>query len=304
MSRIQNLPAMSEPARLEAWARRSKYLLGTLLGLWISSLVASPFVTVGAGQRAVLFSLSGGTVAGQLGEGTHLIVPIVQQAVYYDVRSQTYTMSATSWEGEIKGDDSLRVLTLDGQEVSVELSVRFHVDRAKVSELHKSVGPDYINKIIRPSVRSQARTVIASHTVTEVYSTKREAVEGEIESRLKEDLAKNDIILEEVLLRDVQFSPAFAKAIEDKQIAQQNAQRMQYVLLQAEKEKQQRILEAQGDARSIELKGQAIAQNSRVVQYEYARKIAPNVSAIITDGQSLPIAGGSAQAVPAAKAAR
>lgn len=289
------------PARLESWAQRSKYLLGLLLGLWVLSLLFSPLVTVPAGQRAVLFSLSGGTIAGQLNEGTHLIVPFVQKPVFYDVRSQTYTMSATSWEGEIKGDDSLRVLTLDGQEVSIDLSVRFHIDRDKVSALHKSVGTDYVNKIIRPAVRSQARTVLASHTVTEVYSSKREAVESEIESRLKADLAKNDIVLEEVLLRDVQFSPAFAKAIEDKQIAQQNSQRMQYVLLQAEKEKQQRILEAQGDARAIELKGQAIAQNSRVVQYEYARKIAPNVQAIISDGKTLPMAGASAAGAGAAR---
>lgn len=303
MSRTETSPRSGAPEGLESWARRSKYLLGTLLGLWVLSLLFSPLVTVGAGERAVLFSLSGGTIAGQLGEGTHLIVPIVQKPVFYDVRSQTYTMSATSWEGEIKGDDSLRVLTLDGQEVSIEMSVRFHLDRDRVSQLHKSVGPDYVNKIIRPAVRSQARTIIASHTVTEVYSTKREAVEGEIEVRLKEELAKNDIVLEEVLLRDVQFSPAFAKAIEDKQIAQQNAQRMQYVLLQAEKEKQQRILEAQGDARAIELKGQAIAQNSRVVQYEYARKIAPNVGAIITDGQTLPMMG-APQAAPAPRAAR
>ena len=92
----------------------------------------------------------------------------------------------------------------------------------------------------------------------------------------------------QVLLRDLHFSDAYAAAIEQKQIAQQNAQRMQYVLLKAEQEKKQKILEAQGDARSIALRGHAIAQNARVVQYEYARKIAPNVSTIITDGRSLP----------------
>lgn len=261
-----------------------------LLVLWIMR----PWVTVGAGERAVLFSLSGGTLQRQLSEGTHLIVPFVQRAIPYDIRTQTYTMSATSWEGEIKGDDSLKVLTSDGQEVRIDVSVRFHADRDQVYRLHQKVGPDYINKIIRPAVRSQTRVVISEFPVNDVYAAKRELIEKRIEEKLRLDLKKSDIILDEVLLRNVMFSDAFAKAIESKQIAQQNDQRMIYVLEQAAKDKQKKILEAQGDAASIRLRGRAIAQNSRVVQYEYARKIAPNVGAIITDGRgvNVPFSGG------------
>ncbi len=274
-------------------AIRSKFSLRNILialaALWLLLKIVNPFVTVGAGERAVLFSLSGGTIQGQLGEGTHLIVPFVQQPVFYDVRTQTYTMSATGWEGEIKGDDSLKVLTSDGQEVGIDISVRFHIDRAQVFRLHQKIGPDYMNKIIRPAVRSQTRVVIAAYPVNDVYAARREEIEEKLSKLLRTDLARNDIVLDEVLLRDVRFSPAYAQAIENKQIAQQNAQKMQYVLQTAVKEKQKKILEAQGDARSIELRGQAIAQNGRVVQYEYARKIAPNVGAIITDGKSVQV---------------
>lgn len=256
-------------------------------------LFANPLVTVGAGERAVVFSLNGGTLPGQLNEGLHFVTPFVQSTVFYDVRTQTYTMSATSWEGEVKGDDSLTALTSDGQVVKIDISVRFHPDATKIYEIHQKVGPDYANKIIRPAVRSQVRVVVAQFPVSDVYATQREEIERRIETNLKKSLAENNIVLDEVLLRDVRFSDAFAQAIEQKQIAQQNAQRMQYVLQKAEKEKQQKILQAEGDARSIELRGQAIAQNSRVVQYEYARKIAPNVSAIITDGKGInvPFAG-------------
>ena len=263
-------------------------------GLWITLgllffilLFVNPFVTVGAGQRAVLFSLRGGTLKRQLGEGTHLIVPVVQRPIFYDVRTQTYTMSAVHWEGELKGDDSLTALTSDGQVVTIDISVRFHPDDKNIYRLHQRIGPDYINKIIRPEVRSQTRVVIAEFPVNDVYAVKRELIEARISDRLKKSLSANDIVLDEVLLRNVQFSPAYAAAIEQKQIAQQNAQRMQYVLQKAEKEKQQKILEAQGEARSIQLRGRAIAQNARVVQYEYARKIAPNVGAIITDGRNV-----------------
>jgi prohibitin 2 len=261
--------------------------------VWIAAvvllalLIANPLVTVGAGQRAVLFSLAGGTLSRQLGEGTHLVVPFVQRAVFYDVRTQTYTMSEVSWEGEVHGDDSLTALTSDGQEVKIDISVRFHPEASKIWRLHQRVGPDYVGKIIRPEIRSQVRIAIAEFPVGDVYSSKRELVQQRISERLSKSLRENDIIVDEVLLRNVQFSPAYAAAIEQKQIAQQNAQRMQYVLQKAELEKRQKILEAQGDARSIQLKGHAIAQSARVVEYEYARKIAPNVSAIITDGRTV-----------------
>lgn len=260
--------------------------LGVLLVLF---LIMNPFVTVGAGERAVLFSLRGGTLSRQLGEGTHIIVPFVQRPVFYDVRTQTYTMSATHWEGEVKGEDALTALTSDGQVVTIEISVRYHPDPDQIFRLHQRVGQDYANKIIRPEVRSHTRVAIAEYPVKDVYSAERELIEKKISDRLSTSLKQNDIILDEVLLRDVQFSGAFATAIEQKQIAQQNAQRMQYVLQKAAKEKQQKILEAQGDARSIQLRGRAIAQNARIVQYEYARKVAPNVSAIITDGRNVTV---------------
>src|SRR5262249_39702197 len=226
----------------------------------------------------------------QLGEGTHFIVPFVQRPIFYDVRTQTYTMSATNWEGDVHGDDSLTALTSDGQEVKADVSVRFHPDAAHIYRLHQRVGPDYVRKIIRPEIRSQTRVAIAEFSVNDVYARKREEVERRISDRLKASLGKNDIIVDEVLLRDLHFSDTYAAAIEQKQIAQQNAQRMQYVLQKAELEKQQKILEAQGDARSIQLRGRALAQSARIVQYEYARKLAPNVSTIITDGHSLPFA--------------
>lgn len=271
-----------------------KRLVWVFPALFVLFLLLNPFVTVGAGQRAVLFSLRGGTLSRQLGEGTHIIVPFIQKPVFYDVRSQTYTMSATNWEGEIKGDDSLTALTSDGQEVNLDVSVRYHPNADKIFQLHQRVGPDFANKIIRPAARSATRVVFAEYPVGDVFSTKRELIAQRITDNLRKSLGQSDIILDEVLLRDLRFSSTYAAAIQAKQIAQQNAQRMQYVLLRAQIEKQIQILEAQGEARSIQLRGRAIAQNSRVVQYEYARKIAPNVSAIITDGRvALPFASGA-----------
>jgi prohibitin 2 len=261
--------------------------LGVLM-LLVLFTICNPLITVGGGERAVLFSLRSGTLSRQLGEGTHFVVPFVQRPIFYDVRTQTYTMSAAHWDGELRGDDSLSALTSDGQEVKVDVSVRFHPNATNIYRLHQRIGPDYIRKIIRPEIRSQTRVAIAEFSVDDVYSRKREQVQQRISDRLKASLSKNDIVVDEVLLRDLHFSDTYAAAIEQKQISQQNAQRMFYVLQKAELEKKQKILEAQGDARSIQLKGRAIAQSARIVQYEYARKLAPNVTTIVTDGKSLP----------------
>ena len=264
--------------------------------LFLALVLFNPFVTVPAGERGVVFSLSGGTLNRQLGEGTHFVVPLVQNVVFYDVRTQTYTMSAVQWEGEIKGDDSLTALTSDGQVVRVDLSVRYHPDPTKVATLHQRIGPDYANKVIRPNALAETRVILAEYPVSAVYAAKRELIEQRIAQGLQKSLAQSDIILDEVLLRDLRFSDTYAAAIEQKQIAQQNSQRMNYVLSKAKIEKQIQILQARGDARAIELKGRAIAANSKITQYEYARKIAPNVGAIVTDGKnvSVPFAPGTA----------
>ena len=265
-----------------------KYLIS--IGVLLLVLVLfNPFVTVPAGERGVVFSLSGGTLNRQLGEGIHFVVPFVQSVVFYDVRTQTYTMSAVQWEGEVKGDDSLTALTSDGQVVRVDLSVRYHPDPQKVANLHQRIGPDYANKVIRPNALSETRVILAEYPVSAVYAAKREVIEQRIAEGLKKSLAASDIVLDEVLLRDLRFSETYAAAIEQKQIAQQNSQRMNYVLSKAEIEKQIQILQARGDARAIELKGKAIAANSKITQYEYARKIAPNVGAIITSGQNVTV---------------
>lgn len=268
-------------------SQKAKTLIIAAAIALVAFLVFKPFVIVPAGNRAVIFSLTSGVQEGQYDEGFHILIPVVQKAILYDVRTQTYSMSRVHWDGEMRGDDSLTVLTADGQTVNVDISVRFRLDPENVWRLHKEVGTDFVSKILRPEIRSQTRVSISDFPVTQVYSESRKEVEDRIESQLRESVSKNYIIVDEVLLRDIQFSAAFAKAIENKQIAEQNAQRMEHVLERTEKEREQRIIEAEGEAQAIELKGKALAENSRVIQYEYVQKIAPNVGTIISDGDSL-----------------
>ena len=196
-------------------------------------------------------------------------------------------MSSTSFEGEIKGDDSLQALTSDGQNVLLDISVRFHPDPAQLIQMHKTIGEDYINKVVRPQLRSTGRLVVSGFPVIDVYSGKRNEIQDTIASELKTSLAANFITLDEVLLRNVQFSKEFQRAIETKQIAQQEAQQMKYVLEKEELEKQRKIIEAQGESESIRLKGKALSENPRLIQYEYVKLISPQVQAIITDQNTI-----------------
>src|SRR5262249_1746609 len=145
---------------------------------------------------------------------------------------------------------------------------------------------------------------VSRYTIIDVYSGKRAQIQTEITSTLADDMSRNDILLKEVLLRDVNLTPEFHKAIEQKQIAQQEAQRKQYELERERVEKDRKIIEAEGEAQSIRLKGQALAQNPSLIQYEYVQKITPGVQTIITDGRSIMSLGdvlSSGKASPNAK---
>jgi prohibitin 2 len=262
-----------------------------LIGIIALAVVAivvlvNTVLVVDAGYLAVIFSKLTGGVS-MRDQGTHILLPGLQTAIIYDGRVQTYTMSATYGEGEARGDDALEGLTKDGQVVKLDVTVRFHIDKTKLAYLHQNIGVDYIDKVVRPHVRNVIRLAVSAYPVTEVYSEKRIEIQNRSFKELEPRLRANYLGLDEVLIRRVTFSTEFQKAIEQKQIAQQEAQRMQYILERESQEKERKIIEAQGEAESIRLKGQALASNPALIQYEYVQKITPGITTIITDGKSI-----------------
>ncbi len=249
-------------------------------------ILANTILVVDAGYLAVVFNKLTGGVSSR-DQGTHILIPGMQAAIIYDGRVQTYTMSATYGEGETRGDDALEGLTKDGQVVKLDVTVRFHLDKTKLTELHQKIGVGYIDKVVRPHVRNVVRLAVSGYPVTEVYSEKRIEIQNRTFKELEPRLRENYLSLDEVLIRRVTFSAEFQKAIEQKQIAQQEAQRMQYILERERQEKERKIIEAQGEAESIRLKGEALASNPALIQYEYVQKITPGITTIITDGKSI-----------------
>jgi len=294
-------PICAQPGALAERAgttlRAARWAAVALLLLYLLSAGA---VMVGAGERAVIFNKVSGVQHGQLNEGLHIICPYLQQPTVYDVKTATYTMSGVAWEGDVKGNDAMAALTADGQLVSLDMSVRYHVDLEHVWRLHQRIGPDYRNRLIRPQARAHTRMVVSGFKVTDVYSGRRAQIQEQIKQRLAQAFRENDIVLDDVLLRDVKFTPAFQQAIEQKQVALQEAQAMVYVLDRARKERDRKIIEAEGLAGAIRLKAQALAQNPQLVQYEYVQKLPANVRTVITDSKTIMNFGDlfAAQAAP------
>lgn len=242
---------------------------------------------VNAGHRAIVFNSFIGVEKRTLGEGIHILVPGIETPTVYSVRTETYTMSARSDEGQLQGDDAIECLTSDGQKIGLDVSVIYNLIPDKLWELHKQIGPYYVDKIIRPSVRSIARNTIANYTVTELYSGDRDKLQNEISEKIKTELNKYYINSSETMIRNVIFSEEFSKAIEQKQVAMQDAERMKYVLAKENSEKQRKIIEAEGQAAAISKKGAALRANPLLIKYEYVEKITPGIKTIITNQSSI-----------------
>lgn len=269
----------------------------------VLTVLGSGLVFVEASERGVVRTIqAGGVRPNALGPGLHWIVPVVEQVVTYSISNQTYTMSFASQEGQVEGDDSIRARTKDGQEVIIDASVIYQIDPAKVVNLHIIWQNRYEDGIVRPETRGIIRDAISQYGVEEVVSTKRIEMVNIITEELAASLADNNLILLDFILRDIHFSEAYAVAVEQKQIAEQQAQQAELTVEQKKQEAEQarqiaqgqadaaviaakgaaeaRLIEAQAEAQALELLAAALADNPQLLQYQYILKLAPGVQTI------------------------
>jgi len=231
--------------------------------------------------------------------GLNFIVPLLENALPYSIARNTYTMSNTATEGQVTGDDSIRARTRDGQQVSVDASVIYAIDPSKVIDLHIKWQNRYEDNLIRPEARGIIRDAVSQYDVEEVVSTKRSEMEQQITAKLEEKLAENGLILNDFVLRDIHFSDEYAAAVEQKQIAQQQAQQAAYVVEQRKQEAEQarqtaqgradsvvidakgaaeaRVIQAQAEANALKLIAAVLAGNPDLLTYQYVTKLSPNV---------------------------
>ncbi len=237
--------------------RLIKTVFFIILGLF---LFRSTLIFIPAGHVGVVYDSGRGILPNSMKEGLNFAVPLWQRVTLFDTRLQEYTMSIAPDEGALKRDDSLDAPTSDGQSVKVDATVLFKIDGAKAPEIMKTIGEDYIDKIIRPFSRSQIRMVISRYTAPAIYSEKRQEAETVMTQELAALLSDKNLILDKVLLRAVYFSPEYSKAIEQKVIAGERVKQAEYEVKEATQRAQAKIAEAKGLAEAQALQKASLTQ--------------------------------------------
>jgi regulator of protease activity HflC (stomatin/prohibitin superfamily) len=298
-------------ASQRAQRREAKLSVTIVIVLLVGGLALN---TLGAGlvfilpqERGVVISAlsSTGYRAQALGPGLKWIVPYAENVVRYSISNQTYTMVAKSAEGKVAGDDSVSARTSDGQQVYFDASVIYSVNPDKVVKLHIQWQGRYEEEFVRPRARSLIYNRAAQYTVEEIYGTKRTELQQVIQDEISKDFEAQGLTLVQFLLRNISFSPEYATAVEQKQIAQQNAERAKFLVQQQEQEAARLRVEAQGirdaaitraegESKALLLVADALRNNPDLIQYTYVQKIAPNISVIVLPGGG----GGSGGSAP------
>jgi regulator of protease activity HflC (stomatin/prohibitin superfamily) len=276
-------------------------IAGLLIGGLLLNSLSAGLVSIPPQERGVVINSISGT-ARPVGPGVHFVTPFVESVSRYSIGQQTYTMSKTPSEGQISGDDSVTARTADGQEVFIDASVTYQVDPNNIIDLFIKWQDRYENGLVRPQARSIVYNAVAQYRVEEVYSTKRDALQAKITDDLRGVLEQNGLLLNSFLLRNVTFNQDYADSVEQKQIAQQNAERARFLVEQekqeaervrvqaqgradaavtgAKAEAESQVIKARAEAQSLELIAAQLKDNPNLLTYRYIERLAPGVQTI------------------------
>jgi len=210
-------------------------------------IIGSLLRIVPAGSVGVQVLFGKVLVKSTLSEGLNIVNPFINLEIM-TVRTQAYTMSIAAEEGQRYGDDAITSLTKDGLEIVMDLTVWYHLDAPEAAIVFQKIGKNYVAKIVRPAARTAIRNTTVKYNAVEIYSEKREEVQTEINEQLEKYLEERGIVLEKVLLRNIKLPAKVKNAIEAKLEAEQDAQKMEFILLKEIKEADRKKIEAGGIA--------------------------------------------------------
>jgi regulator of protease activity HflC (stomatin/prohibitin superfamily) len=180
-----------------------------------------------------------------LSSGLSMINPLMS-VTDIDIRTQNYTMSGVHDEGSKSGDDAIKVLTADGLEVTIDLSVLYRVNPAEAPKMLREIGINFEDKIVRPITRTRIRDNSVYYDAVALYSTKRDEFQSRIFKTIETDFKQRGLILENLLVRNITLPASVKSTIEQKINAEQEAQKMQFVLQKEKQEAERKRVEAQG----------------------------------------------------------
>ncbi|NBU82649.1 MAG: prohibitin family protein [Flavobacteriaceae bacterium] len=209
-------------------------------------LLSSVFKQIDAGKVGVK-SLYGNVQPDVLESGLHIVNPLLDITIF-DAQTQNYTMSVIHDEGAKEGDDAIRVLSNDGLEVVIDLTVLYRVLPTEAPKILKGIGENYTDKIVRPVTRTRIRDNAVYYDAVALYSTKRAEFQQRIFKSIEADFKSRGLVLEQLLIRNINLPTSVKTTIESKINAEQEAQKMIFVLQKEKQEAERKRVEAQGIA--------------------------------------------------------
>ncbi len=280
-------------------------VVGLIVGVVFSAIGQGVLLVQPTEVAVVVNTLNGELDPNPRRGGTHIIVPVVQQAFSYPLVQQSVTMDGdqgASDEGEVVARSS------DGQEVRLDISVIYSVDPVNVNTLHLNWQNRYANQFVVPQARGIIRDAVSGFEAADIYAGGREALSDTAATRLGARLAQDGLVLSDLIIRDITFSQQYADAIEQAQVAAQEAQRARLVVQQRQQEAEQLRVEAQGErdaevtraegaaqatilqaraeAEALRLVSQQIAANPMLIQYQYIQTLADNIRLALVPSNS------------------
>ena len=245
--------------------QKKKLVSWSILAVLVVLFLAKSIIIIPAGYTGI-YHLFGKVKDTAYPSGMHLIFPLAK-IEKMSIRTQEYTMSIATAEGSIKGDDSITALTKEGLNVTLDLTVLYHLTQAGAPEVYKNIGLNYEEIIIRPEIRTAIREVVAQYEAKDIYSDKRAEAGVKIVEYLKDEIASRGIEIEDVLLRNVNLPDKLADSIEAKLQAEQESQRFDFVLEKESKEANRKRIEAEGQRDAQKIINQSLTD--RYLQYLY-----------------------------------
>jgi len=259
--------------------------------LILLGVVSSMIVQIDAGTVGVQ-SLFGKVQNNTLEPGLNFINPMINVTIF-DTKTQNYTMSGIQDEGGQMVDDAIRVLSADGLEVIIDVTVLYRVRPAMAPQILKEIGTNYKDIIVRPMVRTKLRDNAVSYDAISLYSTKRDEFQNKIFENVKGEFALRGLELESMLVRNIMLPESVKTTIESKINAEQDAQKMTFVLQKEKQEAERKRVEAQGIADYQRILSTGLSDKQ--LQYEMIKAnkeiaLSPNAKIIIMPaGKNVPI---------------